>query len=82
MCKAKLHKYLPKEINKEVHFASGINILLQVVTKGTTVVENKENILESFFQEVLCDIFTFVIMFGSENAPIHKISGQFDKTDV
>lgn len=49
MCKAKLHKYLPKEINKEVHFASGINILLQVVTKGTTVVENKENILESFF---------------------------------
>lgn len=49
MCKAKLCKHLRKEINKEVHFSSGINILVQVVTKGTTVVENKENSLEPLF---------------------------------
>lgn len=56
----KLRKHLRKEINREVNFSSGINILVPVVIKGTTVVGNQGNSLESFFpQEVLCDFSYF-----------------------
>lgn len=82
MCEATLRKHLRKEINKEVHFSSGINILAQVVIKCTIVVGNQGNRSESFFSRKFCVIFLTFVMFDSENAPIHKTSGQLNKTDV
>lgn len=72
MGEAKLRKHLRKEINMEVHFSSGINILVPVVIKGITVVGNQGNSLESLSPRKFCVVFVTFVMFGSKNAPIHK----------
>ena len=63
-------------------FSSRINTLVQIVIKGYHSCWNQENSSESFFSPRSCVCFTFVTLFDSEKAPIHKHSGQIDKTDL